>query len=132
MAITEKNCDKCAGTGRVYRKYIESSETISCDKCGGTGALVTIGLPERTREVLFGDKNKSAFDHQEGGDHYKHYAIQPAEYVHKNKIPYLEGSVIYYVTRWREKNGTADLDKAMHTIKLIKELENGNPDSSQN
>lgn len=66
---------------------------------------------------------QSAFDRQEGGDHYKKYPVPLAEFVHKNNIPYLEASVIYYVTRWRDKNGLADIDKAIHTLQLLKELE---------
>lgn len=65
----------------------------------------------------------SALDIQVGGGHYKELTIQPAEYVHANRIPYLEGSVIYYVTRWREKNGLEDLKKAIHTLELLIELE---------
>jgi len=64
-----------------------------------------------------------ALDKQEGGDHYKKLKIQPAAYVHGNNIPYLEGSVIYYVTRWRDKGGLRDLRKALHTIELLIELE---------
>ncbi len=56
---------------------------------------------------------------QEGGEHYKKLKIQPAEYVHGNNIPYLEGSVIYYVTRWRDKGGLGDLRKAIHTLELL-------------
>lgn len=65
----------------------------------------------------------SALKKQVGGGHYKELAIQPAEFVHANRIPYLEGSVIYYVTRWRDKNGVEDLKKAIHTLQLVIELE---------
>ena len=65
----------------------------------------------------------SSLKEQVGGSHYKGMAIQPAEFVHANKIPYLEGSVIYYVARWREKNGIEDLKKARHTLDLLIELE---------
>lgn len=64
-----------------------------------------------------------ALSKQEGGDHYKKLKIQPAEYVHGNKIPYLEGSVIYYITRWRDKGGIQDIRKAIHTLELLIELE---------
>ena len=60
---------------------------------------------------------------QVGGGHYKNLAIQPAEFVHRNRIPYLEGSIIYYVTRWREKNGIEDLRKARHTLDMLIEME---------
>lgn len=33
---------------------------------------------------------------QVGGSHYKDMAIQPAEFIHKNKIGYIEGCVIKY------------------------------------
>lgn len=64
-----------------------------------------------------------ARDKQIGGAHYTKLKIQPAEYVHANNVPYLEGSVIYYVTRWRSKGGLEDLKKARHTLDLLIELE---------
>lgn len=68
---------------------------------------------------------QDALDVQVGGDHYKSLAIQPVEYIHANKIGYFEGNVIKYVTRWRAKNGVADLEKAKHYIDLLVELEGG-------
>lgn len=65
----------------------------------------------------------SALDSQVGGNHYKSLAIQPVEFIHKNEIPYLEGNVIKYVTRWRNKGGVADLEKAKHYIDLLIQLE---------
>ena len=63
---------------------------------------------------------------QVGGDHYKSLKIQPVEFIHANHIPYLEGNVIKYVTRWKDKNGIADLEKAKHYIDLLIELEKRN------
>ena len=59
-----------------------------------------------------------------GGGHYKSLRIQPVEYIHANNIPYMEGNVIKYITRWRDKGGLADLEKARHYIDLLIELEN--------
>ena len=64
-----------------------------------------------------------ASEEQIGGNHYKKYAIQPIEFIEKNNIPYIEGNVIKYLVRWREKNGVQDLDKAIHYIELLKEIE---------
>jgi hypothetical protein len=61
---------------------------------------------------------------QVGGSHYKDLKIQPVEYIHANNIPFIEGNVIKYVTRWRAKNGIKDLEKARHFIDLLIELEN--------
>lgn len=60
---------------------------------------------------------------QVGGSHYKDLAIQPVEYIHKNNLGYVEGSVIKYVTRWKNKNGIQDLQKAKHFIELLIEME---------
>lgn len=65
----------------------------------------------------------SALDKQVGGDHYKGRAIQPVEYIHANKLDFFQGNVVKYITRWRDKNGIADLEKCMHYLELYIELE---------
>ena len=65
----------------------------------------------------------SALDVQVDGNHYKELKIQPVEYIHANNIPFLEGNVIKYITRWKSKNGVKDLEKAKHYIELLIELE---------
>lgn len=66
---------------------------------------------------------KKALDIQVGGSHYKEFAIQPAEFVHRNGIGFLEGNVIKYVCRHKAKNKAQDLKKAMHYLQLLLELE---------
>lgn len=68
----------------------------------------------------------SALDRQEGGDHYKKQKIQPVEYIHANGIPFMEGCAIKYLTRWRDKGGIKDLEKAKHFIEMLIELETRN------
>lgn len=58
-------------------------------------------------------------DIQVGGGHYKDLPIQPIEYCIRNGIPFAEGNVIKYVTRWRKKNGIEDLKKARHMLDII-------------
>ena len=65
----------------------------------------------------------SALSTQVAGDHYKSLKIQPIEFIHANNIPFAEGSVIKYVTRWRDKGGIKDLEKAKHFLELLIELE---------
>lgn len=60
---------------------------------------------------------------QIGGAHYKDCAIQPIEFIHANKLGYCEGNVVKYISRWRQKNGLVDLEKAKHYIDLLIELE---------
>lgn len=61
---------------------------------------------------------------QVGGGHYKSMAIQPVEYITKNNLPYCEANVIKYISRWRDKGGKKDLEKAKHYIDLLIQLEN--------
>ena len=60
---------------------------------------------------------------QIGGSHYKDFVIQPSEFIHKNRIGFLEGNVIKYVCRHNKKMGRQDLEKAKHYIDLILEFE---------
>ncbi len=68
-------------------------------------------------------KKKTALDTQEGGNHYKDLAIQPIEYCFHNNIPFIESGVVKYVTRHRFKNGVEDINKAIHLLEMLKELE---------
>lgn len=64
-----------------------------------------------------------ANDTQVGGQHYKSKAIQPWDYIVSNNLGYLEGNVVKYVSRHREKNGVEDLKKAMHYLQKLIETE---------
>ena len=63
-------------------------------------------------------------DRQEGGDHYQ-LPIQPIEYIYKNKLGYMEGNVIKYVTRHSDKGGAEDLRKAIHYLEMLLEWRYG-------
>lgn len=64
-----------------------------------------------------------SLNEQVGGSHYKKMKIQPIEYIMANNIPFVEGSVIKYVSRWRDKNGVEDLRKARHFLDILIESE---------
>lgn len=67
----------------------------------------------------------SANERQVSGDHYKKQAIQPWDYIITNQMGYLEGNVIKYVSRYKDKNGIQDLEKAKHYLdKLIEKEKN--------
>jgi hypothetical protein len=65
----------------------------------------------------------SANEIQVAGTHYKSQAIQPWDYIISNEIPYMEGNVIKYVSRWRDKGGLDDLRKAQHYLQKLIEVE---------
>jgi len=61
-----------------------------------------------------------ANNNQVGGTHYTNKAIQPWDYIVSNELGYLEGNVVKYVSRWKDKGGIEDLRKARHYLdKLI-------------
>ena len=66
----------------------------------------------------------SELSKQVGGDHYSKLAIQPVEYINANNLTYLQGNVIKYVTRYKDKGSALqDLQKARHYIDMLIELE---------
>lgn len=69
--------------------------------------------------------SEKALDIQIGGDHYKTMPIQPMEYSMKNGLDACQHTIIKYVTRFREKGGIEDLEKAKHCIDLLIGFERG-------
>jgi len=65
-----------------------------------------------------------ADDMQVGGNHYKDKSIQPWDYIIANDLGYLEGNVVKYVSRWKNKNGIEDLKKAQHYLAKLLEVAN--------
>ena len=64
----------------------------------------------------------SANKKQVGGNHYLKYKIQPVEFIIKNNIGFVEGNIIKYILRFKEKGGVEDLLKAKHYIELLIDL----------
>lgn len=76
-------------------------------------------------------KTPKALDRQVGGDHYKKMKIQPAEYNHANNIGFLEGEAISYISRWKDKNGIPDIQKAIHVLEILIQLEEAKQKNEQ-
>ena len=67
----------------------------------------------------------SALDKQVGGDHYKHFKIQPVEFIIKNDLSFLDGCIIKRLCRYKRQSlakAIQDLNKCIHEIELIKEF----------
>ena len=59
--------------------------------------------------------------------HYKQGSIETIEYILDQKMNYLEGNVVKYISRYKKKNGLEDLHKAKWYIeRLIKEYNENN------
>lgn len=82
-------------------------------------------MSDRGKEIAQATR---ALDIQVSGSHYKEMKIQVVEYNMANGIPYMEGNVIKYVSRWRKKGGLDDLRKAKHYLDLLIENEEKDAD----
>ena len=105
--VSEARCSMRKKKPKTVKVVYEKKTTPSID---------AVSTPEE--EEAF--KQLEANSLQVGGSHYKDKAIQPWDYIASNKLGYLEGNVVKYVSRWREKGGLEDLKKAQHYLtKLI-------------
>ncbi len=64
-----------------------------------------------------------------GPGHYTDKPMQPWDYIIANNLNYLEGNVVKYVSRWRQKGGVEDLRKAKHYLEKLIEVETETPKS---
>lgn len=94
--------------GRLEHVDADEEQEPDCRMKGGDGGTTFIN------PMAVG-----AFDRQEGGSHYKNYAIQPLEFIMANKLDACQANVVKYVVRFREKGGMEDLIKARHYIDLL-------------
>lgn len=77
-----------------------------------------------------------ANDRQHGGDHYqgftyKGHNIQPWDVVNIFNLDYFTGVAVVYLLRWRRKGGRQDIEKAIHTLEKLLELDEGEEYASE-
>lgn len=93
----------------------QSPPTVKRDDC------VRIKDHTSYRGMAVSGDTGNAWDKQVGGNHYKQYAIQPAQFALANGLDYAQSNAIKYIVRHKDKNGVQDLDKAIHYIELLKQ-----------
>lgn len=75
------------------------------------------------REQEFWDKMQKRLSNplteQVGGSHYKNMKIQPVEFIMANDLNFLEGNVVKYICRYKQKGGVEDLNKVIHYARLL-------------
>lgn len=64
----------------------------------------------------------NVLDVQIGGQHYKNNAYQPVCFAVDMNFNFIQGNIVKYVTRYENKNGRQDLEKALHYACLGKQL----------
>ena len=102
----------------IARAFMEAGFHVVCDKPLCFSLKEGLKLREvvrRTGKVFALTHNYTISD--------AHHHTDTIEYIHANGIPFAEGCVIKYVSRWRDKGGIKDLEKAKHFLELLIELE---------
>ena len=91
-------------------------------RCKRCGAIIegTVG------DICVVCLTQSPLSYQVGGNHYKDFAIQPVEFIHKNSLSFIEGCIVKYVCRWVKLKNKRDLEKAKHYIDILLEFEEEN------
>lgn len=118
---------------RVWQYLLKNRQATVSDvalNCGVTPAeaqayLDRIGSPDWREPV-------SALDTQVGGAHYRDMAIQPWEAMEAWLTPeeyrgYQKGVAIAYLAREQQKGGLQDIEKAIHHLQRLVEVEHGRP-----
>ena len=88
-------------------------------------------IPTSDQIDLFHDNTRKhtqalkANDVQVAGNHYKGKTVQPWDYIVANNLGYLEGNIVKYVSRWKDKGGVDDLRKARHYLDKLIEVQDG-------
>lgn len=79
------------------------------------------GIMKKSKDTDL-DKWLGVNEQQVGGNHYL-TEIQPWDFILANNLPFLEGNIIKYICRYKEKGGVEDLYKANHYLKKLIETE---------
>lgn len=86
--------------------FIETDAKLNCLACGRS----CIGIREKPADTV----NHPA--------HYTQGTIECIDYILDKKMDYLEGNIVKYITRYKNKNGVEDLKKARWYLdRLIQE-----------
>ena len=65
-----------------------------------------------------------ANEYQVAGNHYREgNGIQHWDFAASQQFDYFQGQITKYITRWKKKNGMADLEKAKHFLEKYIEVE---------
>lgn len=65
---------------------------------------------------------ESSLNIQIGGNHYKGFSYQPVQFSADMSLNFIQGNIVKYVSRYKNKNGNEDLKKVIHYAQLGSEL----------
>jgi len=111
-----------ARSGKTPVKKVKNDNVEHLKKALQQKMLKVIPMLETQTISIDSPSPASANAVQVGGGHYQTKAIQPWDYIVSNRLGYLEGNVVKYVSRWQDKGGRQDLEKARHYLDKLLEV----------
>ncbi len=111
--------------GDIYGEHYEVDGTVNLfywsveDGFDGRWSLIDPVpiISEKSKEIVAGLRE----DTRPG--YYKPEGIEVWDFILSNNIPFIEGNIIKYAVRWRNKNGIEDLRKAQAYLNKLIETE---------
>ena len=118
---------------RCWRYLLANRQATSLD------VALNCDVTETYAEVLMGrisspDWREPTIHKQVGGSHYKDMEVQPWQAMEAWLTPeeyrgYHKGVAISYLARERQKGGLQDIEKAIHHLQRLVEIEHDRPQS---
>lgn len=112
-------------------KYLKDLSKSKCEDCANLKTVAIDGLrymkicdfwKECIDRNLFRPKEIKADKIQPG--YYHKGKVDTIKFCLENDLNFLQGNVVKYIVRYKEKNGLEDLNKAMEYLKRLIESEN--------
>jgi hypothetical protein len=113
--LLEGTCDKYAAQ-RFAATWISNLVEGNLNPDEFASAAVTLSNPKTGANAK-----------QVAGDHYNKRPIQHWDFAVGNDMSYLGGQATKYVSRWKDKNGVTDLQKAGHFLEKMIEVHSRPP-----
>ena len=115
--------------GLLYAKDIQSATAMDNlqqdNDVQSTPAENSVSEQKDKFTDLFERMRYDMFNHQEGGNHYSKFLIQPGIYNYVNNLPSYEANVVKYISRHEFKNGLQDVMKAIECAKQLAAIRYG-------
>lgn len=58
-----------------------------------------------------------------GGNHYEKFRIEPVNIMVNYNLNWFQGEALKYISRYQDKGGIGDLEKAIHVMEMANELQ---------
>ena len=110
--------------GECSRWFTGLTADVPCPYCGRYALAAFHATDTGVSCVTPGVESAppKASERQVGGTHYRDLAIQPSEFIYRNNLNWLAGSIVKYAARAGRKGGTEGMRQDIEKVKHYAEL----------